>query len=368
MNNEVVERKGRVIEIRIPVYQQIVFLSKGEMNELDRKINIKTIQAVGILVIYLLNVLYLLPVTTVGRAFFNPIVPTFFNLTIIYVNVLWLIPRLYERRKYVQYVLTLLLFYGMMVILQLVASHLIFNTLLGDQLYDYSIRQIRYFSFSTFLILTVSVLLYMTLRYFSLLKEKSDIDAQRYRAELGQLKAQVQPHFLFNTLNNIYYEAYRESPRAAELIEKLSSMMRYFVEESPREMVPLTTELDFLKSYIELEKIRMRYQLEVNVIWPSANNVMIPPMLLIPLVENIFKHGIDKRRESNPIALQFGTDNGKLMFKTSNQIVNKKQKLAGGFGLRNLNQRLQLLYRDEYLLTTSSDGAVFNAELVIPLK
>lgn len=338
------------------------------MNEIDRKINIKTIQAAGILVIYLLNVIYLLPVTTIGRAFFNPIVPTFFNLTVIYVNVLWLIPRFYERHKYISYFLTLLVFYLSMVALQLVVSHLIFNNILGDQLYDYSIRQIRYFSFSTFLILIVSVLLYMTIRYFSLLKEKSDIDAQRYRTELGQLKAQVQPHFLFNTLNNIYYEAYRESPRAAELIEKLSSMMRYFVEESPREMVPLTTELDFLKSYIELEKIRMRYQLDVKVTWPTVNNVMIPPMLLIPLVENIFKHGIDKRKKSNPIVLQCCTDGGKLLFKTSNPIVNKSQKLPGGFGLQNLNQRLQLLYGGEYLLSTSSDGAIFNAELMIPLK
>lgn len=330
--------------------------------------DIKRIQALAILVIYLLNVLYLLPVTTVGRAFFNPVIPTCFNMLIIYGNVLWLIPRYYDAGKPWKYSGILLAFYLAMVAFQLSVYYMIFNKMLGDTMYDFSTRQIRYVCFSTFLMLVVSVLLYMTIRYFSLLRKKSEIEAQQYRAELSQLKAQVQPHFLFNTLNNIYYEAYRESPRAAELIEKLSSMMRYFVEESPREMVQLSTEFDFLKSYIELEKIRMRFQLEMNVIWPGSSNEMIPPMLLIPLVENIFKHGIDKRRELNRVELKISTAGKKLQFTTSNPMIDKRMKTPGGFGLRNLNQRLQLLYGNEFVLKTNSDGSLFTSELIIPLK
>ncbi len=143
------------------------------------------------------------------------------------------------------------------------------------------------------------------LDFFTIRQQQETLKKQHAEAQLNLLKAQVQPHFLFNTLNNIYYTAQEESPLTAELIERLSSIMRYFLEEGPRKYIFLNTELDFIKNYIALEKIRMRFPLKVseNVVNVDTGTVKIPPMLLIPLVENVFKHGINKREKDNFITL-----------------------------------------------------------------
>ena len=124
---------------------------------------------------------------------------------------------------------------------------------------------------------------------------------QKSLAELNLLKSQVQPHFLFNTLNNIYYEAFREAPRTALLIGRLSDIMRYFVDESPKEKVTLATEIKFLENYIALEEIRIRHGVKVTFEQRYEGNPVIPPMLLMTFVENIFKHGIDRSAPATPL-------------------------------------------------------------------
>src|ERR1700759_4059798 len=134
----------------------------------------------------------------------------------------------------------------------------------------------------------------IAIAYFTLKQQSEKILVQKSQAELNLLKSQVQPHFLFNTLNNIYYEAYREAPKTAKLIERLSDIMRYFVDESPKDEVSLATEIQFLENYIALEKIRIRHGIDLNFIQDCNKDQRIPPMLLMTFVENIFKHGIDK--------------------------------------------------------------------------
>src|SRR6201999_4376057 len=104
----------------------------------------------------------------------------------------------------------------------------------------------------------------IALAYFRVKRQAELMLGKKSHAELNLLKSQVQPHFLFNTLNNIYYEAYREAPRTALLIGRLSNIMRYFVDESPKEKVALATEIKFLENYIALEEIRIRHGVTVN--------------------------------------------------------------------------------------------------------
>src|SRR3569833_3148717 len=157
---------------------------------------------------------------------------------------------------------------------------------------------------------------------------------------LNLLKSQVQPHFLFNTLNNIYYEAYREAPRTAGLIERLSDIMRYFVDESPKDEVSLQTEVQFIENYIALEKIRIRHDTEINFVKEYNPDARIPPMLLMTFVENIFKHGVDKSSRKNKIDLSLVHQNGYLLFLTNNRKVPKSQETSHGFGIENLRRRL----------------------------
>lgn len=332
-----------------------------------QSVDITKVQAVGWLVLYGIHVAYYWPVSGALESFVSPLIAVGFYLVIIYGNVLWLIPTWYARGRVGRYALVLLLFFVAVVALRMWVNYEVLFLRLKQTMYDYSPRQIAYVAFSTFLTLIISVVAYAAIRYFSLLKMEEAREAQRYRAELDLLKARVQPHFLFNTLNNIYYEAYRESPRAAALIDKLSGMMRYFVEESPREQVALSTEIAFLQNYIDLERIRMRHQLQLTFELPVITTQQIPPMLLMPLVENLFKHGIDKRKPENPVAISLQFVNEHLVFTVANPIPEEKHAATiGGFGLKNLRQRLQMLYTD-FTLRSEAEGNRFVSTLSIPL-
>jgi LytS/YehU family sensor histidine kinase len=182
------------------------------------------------------------------------------------------------------------------------------------------------------------------------------------------LKSQVQPHFLFNTLNNIYYEAFREAPRTALLIGRLSDIMRYFVDESPKEYVSLTTEVKFLENYIALEEIRIRHGVKVSFYQQFEGNPSIPPMLLITFVENIFKHGIDRSAAGNAFGLSLVQQDGFLLFNSENPLPADAPKPSSqGFGLKNLEKRLILLYGDRFELRTIRTASVYRASLKIPL-
>ncbi|KUG09167.1 sensor histidine kinase [Solirubrum puertoriconensis] len=206
------------------------------------------------------------------------------------------------------------------------------------------------------------------MRSAQLQQQKEELEHRQLRAEMDLLKAQVQPHFLFNTLNNIYYEAYREAPRTAALVEQLAALMRYFVDLSRQERVPLSAEVDFLRNYLALERIRFRHELRVELRVDAAGELPVPPMLLIPLVENLFKHGFDKRAERNEAALHLWTQDGCLHFEAVNPLPPAPLAPAGGgFGLPNLRERLRLLYGARYALSAHPAHGQFTARLTIPL-
>jgi LytS/YehU family sensor histidine kinase len=209
----------------------------------------------------------------------------------------------------------------------------------------------------------------IAIAYFDLKQQSEKILVQKSQAELNLLKSQVQPHFLFNTLNNIYYEAYLEAPRTAKLIERLSDIMRYFVDESPKDEVSLGTEIQFLENYIALEKIRIRHEVDLNFIKEVNTELRIPPMLLMTFVENIFKHGIDKSSSENKIEIALIQQNGDLLFKTKNRIHDKAGSTEpGGFGIENLKKRLTFLYQTRFELNIDTSDNYFTAYLKVPLS
>lgn len=206
------------------------------------------------------------------------------------------------------------------------------------------------------------------LRSVALQQQKDELENKQLLAEMNLLKAQVQPHFLFNTLNNIYYEAYREAPRTADLVEKLAALMRYFMELSRQERVPLSAEVAFLRNYLALERIRFRHELVVDLHVAADDDLPVPPMLLIPLVENLFKHGFDKRQPRNCATLRLTQAAGCLTFETTNCLPPAPPPAgSGGFGLRNLRERLRLLYGPRFELSAQVEHNQFVARLKIPV-
>lgn len=220
---------------------------------------------------------------------------------------------------------------------------------------------------NTWLIMVIALLIKISINWFRDQKLKSDLQYQQQTQELALLKAQVNPHFFFNTLNNIYSLVYKKSDDAPAAVLKLSEIMRYMLYDSKTDTVPLLRELEHLENYLELEKLRLRdtnyisYQVEGD-----AGRIMIPPMLLISFVENAFKHG--KKRVKNPgITIRIEASGTSLRFIVANYTLGRQpdDNGSGGIGLQNISRRLELLYPDCHSLdiVNDSDQYIVNLEL-----
>ena len=190
-------------------------------------------------------------------------------------------------------------------------------------------------------------------------------------AEIQLLKAQVHPHFLFNTLNNIYSFSLSQSPQAGVLVKKLSGLLDYMVNECDQQLVPLEKELKLIQDYIGLEKVRYGSRLKLDVeIEGDYKDKLIAPLLMIPFVENCFKHGASVMRGQQWIKLSINIKDDQLMFNLSNskpmQAIDTN--LKKGIGLANVQKRLQLLYPGKHSLKKESTGDTYIVQLQVSLQ
>ena len=326
------------------------------------------LQSLVWVLIFTVSFFSMLQVDGAGRSAMSAFISCIFYAFIIYGNISFLYPRLYQKKKYIQYFLSA-------VVLLLIGgpgrgylSLYIRNTSFALAPHWLEIQAHFTFLLSITTVFILSFIFRLAMAYFTVKRQSEEILLQRSEMELRLLKAQVQPHFLFNTLNTMYYEAYMEAPRTALLIERLSDIMRYFVDQSTKEFVQLTTEINFLNNYIALEKIRIRPEPEIIFHMSVDENRKIPPMLLMTFVENIFKHGIDKISGQNEIALSLYEEEGYLFFQTKN-LINRHADVRQreGFGLTNLRQRLTILYGNNFEMHTEKDNTYFIASLKFPL-
>jgi len=287
---------------------------------------------------------------------------------IIYGNILFLYPVFYQKRRFVLYGISVAFFLILTGMLKGYASIILLQYFLLTKLAPVDLLDLLAYVPGGILIYVLSLVFRIAIAYFTLKQQTEEILLQKSHAELNLLKSQVQPHFLFNALNSIYYRVYKVDPPSAGLIERLADIMRYFVDESPKEAVPVSTEVAFIENYMELERIRIRHGASINFEKAYNPELRIPPMLLMTFVENIFKHGIDKSRRQNRVTISLVQQNDFLLFKTSNRKIDPAaDDQTGGFGIINLTKRLKLLYGDKFELAIDSEGELFNAFLKIPL-
>ena len=318
--------------------------------------------------IFLINFFSLLPMDGLLQSIVYTVLNTFFYAVIIYGNIDFLFPRLYQRKKIGLYILTSLLLLAAIGLFKTWIGQVIYNAWFAKKYYELTWQNAVYVTVGCAVAFILSFVFRIALAYFTLKRQAQQMQEQKSLVELNLLKSQVQPHFLFNTLNNIYYEAFREAPRTALLIGRLSEIMRYFVDESPKEKVVLATEIQFLENYIALEKIRIRHGVDVIFLKECNVNHLIPPMLLMTFVENIFKHGIDRSGTDNKVTLTLVEKEGYLIFQTENDLQEDPVAASSqGFGLENLQRRLNLLYGGRTQLNVSRSEKTFHAYLKIPL-
>jgi sensor histidine kinase YesM len=199
-------------------------------------------------------------------------------------------------------------------------------------------------------------------------KLRKEAEKEKLNTELTFLKHQINPHFLFNTLNSIYSLALVKSDMTAEAVMKLSEMMRYVLQDVEKEKVPLALEIEYLEHYVELQKIRLSENVEVQfAIKGEPDAFEIPPIILVPFVENAFKFGTSAH-ENARITISIRIAENQLAFQVSNQIFNgRKQTETFGIGIQNTRKRLQLIYPGKHRLDLTKTESHFNVTLMIVL-
>lgn len=206
--------------------------------------------------------------------------------------------------------------------------------------------------------------------FFKTDKKRKELENQRLNAELAFLKSQVNPHFFFNTLNTIYLLAHKKSDQTEHVVVKLSEIMRYMIYESNAAEVSLSREIKYLSDYIDLQKMRLSKKIEVQFnVEGDAGNLLIAPMMLIPFIENAFKHGISYLEESF-IFIEIKIFGSNIAFATRNKIFSKKEGVeeSSGVGLENVQKRLALLYPGRHTLNIDQQNKEFVVDLNIRLK
>lgn len=214
----------------------------------------------------------------------------------------------------------------------------------------------------------ISTVLYETKDWYQQEKKRKEIEKQKLVSELSFLKSQVNPHFLFNSLNGIYALAIIKSDKTPDAILQLSDLLRHMLYDADEEKVLLSKEIEYLKNYIQLQKLRM--PANANVTFETSNldnDFEIEPLLFIPFVENAFKHGVDAK--GTEIKILLNISDTQLHFSVENRISGAKSKdKASGIGLSNVKKRLDLHYGGRYVLNYGEEKGYFRVDLQLNLK
>lgn len=222
-----------------------------------------------------------------------------------------------------------------------------------------------------FIIAGLSIAVRMTGKWYTSEVERQEEEKKRTEAELSNLRQQINPHFLFNTLNNIYALIAISPEKAQDATLELSKLLRYVLYENSDNFVSLDRELNFVHNYVELMRIRLQAEVDLKMyVNVSVEHKTIAPLLFIPLIENAFKHGTSPDKQSF-IHISIQDINNKeirCMIKNSYFPKSESDQSGSGIGLENLRRRLEILYADRYILRTEKEGKTFVAELIVPLN
>src|SRR6267154_1878224 len=231
--------------------------------------------------------------TDLGEAFFQAGIQVAFHMVVAYMNYFFFLPRFLERKKVGRYLLE---FFVPFIIIMFFRVHL------QRYLIDGYTHQERYFYSTAFVVQTVAGSLFIVIvvgmlrfakDWFEFEARKKEIENENLTAELNFLKEQINPHFLFNTLNNLYYLAFTQSPNTTEVIAKLSQMMRYMIYDSNYQQVLLSKEIEYMQNYISLERLRLNNEVPIDfVVEGEVESKLITPLIFITFLENAFKHGV----------------------------------------------------------------------------
>lgn len=250
-------------------------------------------------------------------------------------------------------------------ILGIVSLYLILF-LMSEKVFAYALIPISSF----FLWITIGSLFRFFIDWFNKKNELIILEKENLASNMALLQSQINPHFLFNTLHNIDLLIFDNQEKASKSIIKLSDIMRYMLNDAKSDLVELQKEIEHLENYLSLEQIRLKNKVFLSYsISGNYNGINIAPMILIPFVENAFKHSVDSTIE-NGIEIELNIKNKTLIFTCKNQFdkTDTEKDKTHGIGLDTVKKRLDLIYKNKYALLINSDNSVFKVNLEIELS
>lgn len=289
-------------------------------------------------------------------------------LAIVFINY-WLMPHFLYRKRYIQFILLSLLVIAVVIALE---------ELVLEQIFFPQSRMASRFPGILFSLAEIGPIILFFVGFklaWDNLKKQSQLEQsekEKLESQLQFLKSQLNPHFLFNNLNNLYSYVQEKSPKAPEIVLQLSAIMRYILYESRENFVPLEKDLRYLEDFIRLQELQMESRGEVIFsVEGQTHSKVIAPLILIAFVENCFKHSLSSQSEDIFIRVSAKIEADRLHFQCANtfsETVNSAEKhLLKGIGLENVQKRLTLLYPDKHMLRTFIEDGVYHVDLELDL-
>ncbi len=285
-----------------------------------------------------------------------------------YINYFFLIPKFLLTKKYWQYFLFLLLAIALVFFLSgVLFFYSSFNPELLAKTNPTIEKIIPVIIINAITLWLLTIVLSVLWNLYNRLKQT---ETEKLNAQIASLKSQINPHFLFNTLNNIYATAIDTSPKAADMVDKLSEMMRYTMKDTQQDVVMLEDEINYVNNFIELQKLRLDRSVKLE--YNSLENIpplQIAPMLLIPFIENAFKHGVNSEQKSH-IKIEITVNKTELRLSVVNNKVHIQRDTSekSGLGIDNTKHRLNLIYPSNHLLVINDTEKEFFVSLHINLQ
>lgn len=276
------------------------------------------------------------------------------------------LPSLFMRRKFMHIIL---LMSGLIAITELLTNF----PFPGEGLTERMLSARKYLCTQTiwffFLIVTgFSLSVELICELFRQILSRKEVEVEKNKAELALYKAQINPHFLFNTLNSLYSLVLTHSDKAESAFIMFSNILKYMYTQTNTDTIPVSNEIDYIRQYVDLQSLRLNKHTRVILETDTDDEqILIPPMVLITFVENAFKYGTSSDKDCT-ISIRIQVKGGHLLFETENTVMREKQVDTPAFGIENCRRRLNLLYPDRFTLHARREGHLFKTKLMIHLQ
>ncbi len=310
-----------------------------------------------------------------NRSFFftlsNNLVRLLFFCMIVYFNFIYLIPRYLTQKKFIGY--SVLLVLSAMVITPLEEIILYFKFAHFPEAQEALLRDLNWSFMPNFFVASSSTIFKIISDWVRHLREQQELQTKTMQSELRFLKSQINPHFLFNTLNNLYALTLKKSDKAPEIVVKLSEMMRYMLYECNERRVELSKEVNYLRNYLDLERLRQGENVHIHFdMTGEVGHQKIAPLMFIPFLENSFKHGLNHHLSQGFVKIRLIVDNQMVHLFIENSkpqsLPKTTHRRSGGIGLVNVRRRLDIMYPDQYELNIRDNPDAYAIDLKIELN